>query len=565
MRQAVTNLTAAEKALEIASRESLANEPLSGAGSEVWQKLYYAAKSYSIQMAYPEHVFPFVGTDSLCVLCMQPLTEVAKKRMGRFKEFMERTTKKQVEIATKEVEDIKKSMEEIEIPTSDAYQDVLDEIRTRAPQSGDELAAYFPSASSRAETMIKFAMDKKERTFPEMNDIFLECPAQIAGDLEREAMEIEKTADPEALAKLKSESFDLSGRKILNERLKDVKGYVERLKITQQYDSCISETDFRGITLKGKRLITKSLTPQLQEALLNELKALNVNHLNLNLKPTGVRGETLHKMELVGCQYPQKANLSEILSEGEQHVVAIAGFLAELKVTKNQSPIVFDDPVCSLDHLYREKTAQRLVKESKSRQVLVFTHDIAFLLELKAKAGELEGTYFLPQTVLKIANSPGQCMDGLPWHAMSVKDRTAYVQRQLDDSKSLYKTDQLEYNRRAGHMYSLLRETWEAVVEEVLFQGAIVRHSGEVHTLKLSYVSVTDEDYRIIHLAMKKCSKWMFGHDKSHAVDVNQPAPNELRENIESLRGFIKTVNRRREEIRKKRLSILEPKRPSIG
>jgi hypothetical protein len=563
--QAINDLTAAEKALEIVSQESLTNEPLPGAGSEVWQKLYYAAKSYSTQIAYPEHDFPFIGTDSFCVLCMQPLMEDAKKRMQRFKEFMEKTAKKQVEIAGKKIEDQKKSMEQVVIPTSDAYQDVLDEIGARSPQYRDEMIAYFSSVNNRAESMIKFAIDKKERPFPKINDVSLECPAQIAGDLEREAREIEKTADPKALAQLKTESSELSARKTLNKRLHEVKTYIEQLKIAQKYESCISETDYRRITLKGKRMITESLTPQLQDALSNELQVLKLDHLNLNLKPTGAKGETLHKMELVGCQYPQKVNLSEILSEGEQHVVAIAGFMAELQVTKNQSPIVFDDPVCSLDHLYREKIAQRLVIEAQSRQVLIFTHDISFLLELKAKAGEMEGTYFLPQTIIRIANSPGHCMDGLPWHSMPVKERTNYLQDQLNEFESLYKTDTLEYNRRAGHFYSLLRETWEAFIEEILFQGTIIRHSGEVQTLKLSYVSVIDKDYRIIHLSMKKCSKWMFGHDKSHTVDVNRPAPEDLQKDIDILKDLIKTIKRRREDVRKQRLSTLEPKSPSIG
>ena len=65
--------------------------------------------------------------------------------------------------------------------------------------------------------------------------------------------------------------------------------------------------------------------------------------------------------------------------------------LAELKVANRECPIVFDDPVCSLDHNYRDKIAKRLVEEAKSRQVIVFTHDIAFLIELESKAAETNG------------------------------------------------------------------------------------------------------------------------------------------------------------------------------
>ncbi len=44
--------------------------------------------------------------------------------------------------------------------------------------------------------------------------------------------------------------------------------------------------------------------------------------------------------------------------------------------------IVFDDPVSSLDHWRRRNVAQRLTKEAKTRQVVVFTHDTSFLGQL---------------------------------------------------------------------------------------------------------------------------------------------------------------------------------------
>ena len=43
---------------------------------------------------------------------------------------------------------------------------------------------------------------------------------------------------------------------------------------------------------------------------------------------------------------------------------------------------VFDDPVSSLDHRHRDRVAERLAEEGKTRQVVVFTHDMAFLLLL---------------------------------------------------------------------------------------------------------------------------------------------------------------------------------------
>jgi len=354
-------------------------------------------------------------------------------------------------------------------------------------------------------------------------------------------------------------------KKQLSEKLPSVKKYVQQIKINKKYDACLNETATRKITEKGKYILKNALTPELIGALDSELKFLGVKHLRINLKPTGRSGETRHQMELVNCQPSLKAKLSEILSEGEQHVLAIAGFLAELNISNTIAPIVFDDPVCSLDHLYRAKIAHRLVKEASSRQVIVFTHDISFLLDLETKCGELQGTYFFPQTLRRIGNEPGKCMNGLPWHAMPVKDRTAFISEQIKDARRIFNSDRAAYNDIAGYLYGLLRETWESVIEDTLFQGTVRRHGSEVQTLKLSYVTVTDGDYRTIHLEMAKCSKWMFGHDKSESIDANRPSPDELQSDVETLKEFASQINKRREGIRKQRLQTLKAPKPEAG
>jgi len=156
-------------------------------------------------------------------------------------------------------------------------------------------------------------------------------------------------------------------------------------------------------------------------------------------------------------------------------------------------------------------------------------------------------------------------MDGLPWHAMPVKDRTAYINDQINDARSIFNSDREAYNNQAGRLYALLRETWESVVEDTLLQGIVRRHGSEVQTLKLSYVTVTDDDYRTIHLGMAKCSKWMFGHDKSESIDVNRPSPDELQSDVEVLKEFASQINKRREGIRKQRLQTLKAPKPEAG
>ena len=62
--------------------------------------------------------------------------------------------------------------------------------------------------------------------------------------------------------------------------------------------------------------------------------------------------------------------------------VALAAFLAELATEDSGSGLVFDDPVSSLDHHWKRRMAERLLELAASRQVVVFTHDIAFASDL---------------------------------------------------------------------------------------------------------------------------------------------------------------------------------------
>jgi hypothetical protein len=384
--------------------------------------------------------------------------------------------------------------------------------------------------------------------------------------LEEEAKEIEKAAKPDEYEQKKNQKAELESRKLFSSRQKKVLEYAGQLRLACKYEKCMPETDFTAVTKKGKKTITEALTPQLLKGLEDELKYLGAKHLDLSLKASGTEGETKHKMELKGIQVAAKANLSDILSEGEHCVVAAAGFLAELKVGNHECPIVFDDPVCSLDHIYRERIAKRLMEEAKTRQVIVFTHDIAFLIDLESNAAETDGKVcFNAQTVCRLSGTVGKCIVGRPWHAMLIKDRIEYLREELNRIKTLHGTNLPQYNREAAILYALLRETWEALVEESLLNNTIKRHGKEIQTQRLKSVTVETDDYKKIDSGMGKCSEWMLGHDRSKELTVNRPDPKEIEEDIAKIEKYRTELNKRNEVLRKQREKELKPQVSTMG
>ena len=555
----------AKKALDAASQMALENEPLPGAGETAWQSLYNAAKEFATTLAYPGKPFPYTEDGSRCVLCMQPLADEGKDRFIRFKKFMEQESKKKHEAASKAVEQAVERIDQLRTPSPELYQGIVGDIRNRDEELADTVNDYFPPMVQRAQAFKEALTGEQVDSAPAAKPSPQDALSELAGQFEKDALELDKATKPEGVEKLKSEKVERLARKRFAAEKDRIFKLFEQLRLVQKYDQCLASINTGAVTRKGKTVISSALTPPLKKAVAVELKSLGAADLPLNVKPSASKGETLHQLELTGAQHLKKTNLTDILSEGEQRVVALAGFLAELALAGHTCPIVFDDPVTSLDHLYREKIAARLVDEAAKRQVLVFTHDIAFLLELQNKAGEQGGVFFTSQTVARQNGVIGVSASQLPWHAMSVKERLKVLRDQLTGCRSLHPTDVSQYNDRAAMIYALLRETWEATVEEKVLSGTILRHGGEVKTQQLRYVSVTTEQYRQVYVGMGNCSTWMYGHDKSKALSVNRPDPSEVEQEINALSTFVKETNAAAESRRKEREAALKPETPAIG
>ncbi|GIP55316.1 AAA family ATPase [Paenibacillus vini] len=78
--------------------------------------------------------------------------------------------------------------------------------------------------------------------------------------------------------------------------------------------------------------------------------------------------------------------LNIILSEGEKNLLGLADFFADINYYEdNCNPIILDDPITSFDLDKIDLLSERIVTESKKRQVIVFTHSKPFVTALKNK------------------------------------------------------------------------------------------------------------------------------------------------------------------------------------
>lgn len=288
-----------------------------------------------------------------------------------------------------------------------------------------------------------------------------------------------------------------------------------------------------------------AVTQKLKQSFQNELSNLAFRHVEVELKEAGgAEGVLYHKLVLTRAP---GVELPKVVSEGEQRCLSIAAFFAELSTADDLSGIVFDDPVSSLDYKWREGVARRLVEEAKRRQVIVFTHDIVFLLLFKQFSHE-QGVEQLDQHVRQLSIGAGVCAEELPWVALKVLKRIGHLKKLLQDAEKLHRDGYLAaYEREASMIYGYLREAWERGIEEVLLGGVVERYRPGVQTQQVAQIAdITIGDCKTVETAMTKCSKWLPGHDQAAAARADIPEPTEIKTDIETLENWVAAIRKRR-------------------
>jgi len=551
------------QAAKLASEEAFKNQPLQGVGSGPWREMFESARRYSELLAYPGYSFPYTGDDSRCVLCQQCLDEEAKQRMQSFEEFIKEDTASQAEMAEGTLKLEWDNFCGLQLQPELADPTIVEEIGEADPDCKELLVQYLKSANTLAAS-IRRSYEKRE--WGEMillSPTPVPCLNALADAMEASAKEWDATAQPEGQQELRDEFEELNARKALFTHKSLVLDHINKQIYRHRIQQCIESTNTLDISLQGKKIMNKAVTQVLKNYLDDELHSLGAGHIRLNLVPKVRAGTTFHCLRLQSTTYGSMS-VSGVLSEGEQRTVAIASLLAEVRRASHFSGLIFDDPVSSLDHIWRYKVAKRLVKEGSERQIIIFTHDIAFLFAIQKECDE-QRVPILKTTMQLGPEGCGMCNPpyGVPWEVMKVPERVQYLYLQCKEAEKQYNATQMdEYRNLARDCYNLLRQCWERTVEEILFNDVVERFTPEVKTQSLIEVSVTDDDYIKIDHAMSKCSEVV--HDTAAAVNKPIPPPEELREDIKSLDTFVQEIRTRRKDIRNGREKQLKAPTPEI-
>ena len=358
---------------------------LDGTGSESWSELWESARTFSQELAYPGQPYPVVENAAHCVLCQQDLDHAARHRLRQFEEFVTSTSEQELQQARTNLAKLRKNLIDLKV-TNESIGETLKEIRIEHEDIADTIEAALATTEARRQAV--------DRALSEDRDVPSDCPAltssaakadALAAQIAERAEMLRTSAATETLERISAEARELQARKLLATHQEIVLDEIERKKKYAAYDQCIGDTRTHAITQKSTAVTRSTVTQKLKRSFQSELSKLDFRLVEVELKEVGgAEGVLYHKLVLTRAP---GIELPKVVSEGEQRCLSIAAFFAELSTADDPSGIVFDDPVSSLDYRWRENVARRLVEEAKKRQVIVFTHDVVFLLLLKQSAG----------------------------------------------------------------------------------------------------------------------------------------------------------------------------------
>lgn len=531
-------------AATVASSATFEAEPVSGVGTETWRALWEAARRFSEAEAYHDHQFPVTSDDARCVLCQQELSADASGRLDRFQAFMEDTTARQASAAEQTLERTTGTLRVLD-PTPPQIAAQLVALEASDSALTTLVTDWLQSAAACRTALLAYLNGATDTEIPSPDLSPQPSLDARAAELRAEAASIDAAQFQTSLAKTVAKKNDLEARQTIGNQRGEVKVEIVRLAERAKLEAAKRLTDTTGITRKSTDLADMHVTSLVRDRFTRESDRLHLERIELK-KTGGHKGKLRHQPALLGAKTPRP--VEEVLSEGEQTALGLAGYFTEAHFDDSKSALVLDDPVTSLDHVRRSHVAHRLAQLGSDRQVIVFTHDVAFVGDLRRAADE-EQVGFTERGVQRRGDKiPGLCIDQHPWKAKDVPRRFNELEEQLARIKR-ERTGWVQdtYDKECADWAGKLSETWERLINLEIVYTVVDPGTSHVHPNMFKVLArVTDDDDREFQQSYGRISGWARRHDKSLATNYVAPEPEDLATELTFVRAWFDRVRKYR-------------------
>ncbi len=484
-----------------------------GVVGKEWQQFIQAGEDYIRKHAsgtYPQANDP-------CVYCQQPLTATAVELVKKYRDFSNNDIKTALDMADKALRDCVQPILGISI---DAVQQRL----VAETAGGADVLAHVNPVLERMKQLAADVAAHGPATWEEKNSALVSAQAVIGAEetrLNELIAGLQKSVDERqaALKTKQSELTELQGKKTANsllpqieKRVSDAK-WVARATIVKNNLTSVLRSLTEAAKEASEELLNKDFGRRFEE----ECKRLRAPNVTLNFP--GRQGQVTRR-KLVASYKP-----SEILSEGEQKALALADFLAEVTAVPASSPVVFDDPITSMDYRRIHEVCDRIVALSDDHQIVVFTHNIWFAAELLAKADKKNWKYY---DIRLEGSDAGVITASSHPRVDTIAQVSARVKKMIDGAEK--QTGEI----RAALVekgYEELRGLCEIIVEHEMLKGVVQRYAPNIMMTKLEKINIGELQKSMAAMmpVFEKCCRYIASHSQPPETQGIRPTLDELK------------------------------------
>ena len=347
-----------------------------------WRQFIQSGEDYiRSSLAGP---YPHEGTP--CAYCRQPLTTTEVELVRKYRDFVSNETKAAADAAEQVLSNYVRPILALDVDA------LLSQIAEHTNGQPDPLDPLVP-VLGQIRTVATKVTGGVEVTWQDRNEALASAERTLTGEAARlnELIGNLQTSVEERSGALKVKQQDvveLQGRKAAHELLPQIEKHVSDAKWIARADIVKNNMTalLRSLTEAAKDASGELLNRGFAERFEAECQHLRAPEVTLNFP--GRQGQVTRR-KLVASYKPE-----QVLSEGEQKVLALADFLAEVTAVPAPSPVVFDDPITSMDYRRIREVCKRVVALAEEHQVIVFTHNIWFAAELLSKADKKKWKYY---------------------------------------------------------------------------------------------------------------------------------------------------------------------------
>lgn len=351
--------------------ESFATDKVEGIGTTEWKNFILAAEVFARNQTKKKGHYPEKGDN--CLLCHQPLSNDAEKLIEKYWKFIKSTAEQNVIVARESLESIKQVLKKLNFDLFQSDNVLTVWLTENHQQILETLKSQLSEQKKLCENFIS-DLEKRSKNKRTVMQISLKEIESLIVSIEESLKKLKENETDKEFKTLVKEKTFLEHKEKFNTHYSKFEAYIN----DQVWIKKASKANFskRKITETEKALSNKYFNQKYITAFDEECQKLNGN-FGVEISHTGAAGKSFRQLKLKG------KNPNAVLSEGEQKVIAIADFLAEMELSEINRGLIFDDPVNSLDSDRKKQIAERLAQKALNKQIIIFTHDLVFFYHLR--------------------------------------------------------------------------------------------------------------------------------------------------------------------------------------